>query len=318
MSSVTINQSTKNRLGQWMQSGWRENKPLFFTGVFSIGLLLLTLVGMAVDTRTLVGEPIWLKPTKFAISSVFYSLTLLWLLSYVQGYKRLIGAISWVTAGAMLVELVLISMQAWRGVRSHFNVATAFDTAVFSIMGTAILLLWMAGLVATVLLIRQKFVDPAWGTSLKLALAIGILGAGLGGLMTSPNAAQLAQMEAGQFDESGGHAVGIVDGEGGKMALVGWSTSGGDLRIGHFVGMHAMQVLPLIGLFVVRQNRRLDERKQKGLVWAAGLGYLGITLLVTWQALRGEPLIYPSALTLAAAVGLFTAVVGRSLWILKR
>jgi hypothetical protein len=44
------------------------------------------------------------------------------------------------------------------------------------------------------------------------------------------------------------------------------------------------------------------------LVWIVGLSYLGLVALLTWQALRGQPLISPDALTLGALFALvFTA-----------
>lgn len=309
---------SSNGLQQFFQTSWRENKPLLFTGLFSIALLLFTVVGLLVDTRTILGEPVWIKPTKFAISSVFYSLTLMWMLTFVTRRTRWISIISWVTAVAMFVELVLIALQAFRGVRSHFNVATPFDMAVFSTMGTMILLLWLVSLAALVLLIRQPFENRAWGLSLKLALVITVVGTGLGFLMTSPNAQQLATAEAtGVMLEAGGHSVGVADG-GAGLPFVGWSTEGGDLRVGHFIGMHAMQVLPLLGYVIVRQNSRLSGRKQSQLIGITGAGYLAFVGLVTWQALRAEPLIYPGPLTLTALGVLIAAVAGGSIWVLLR
>ena len=53
----------------------------------------------------------------------------------------------WTNAVVGVVEAGLISLQAWRGTTSHFNVATPFDTAVFAVMGIAILAQWIAGVV---------------------------------------------------------------------------------------------------------------------------------------------------------------------------
>jgi hypothetical protein len=66
-----------------------------------------------------------------------------------------------------------------------------------------------------------------------------------------------------------------------------------------------MQVLPLLGglLGLAWARRRLGERQRLALVWTAGLAYLGLVALLTWQALRGQSVVTPDALTLAA-VGL--------------
>ncbi len=93
------------------------------------------------------------------------------------------------------------------------------------------------------------------------------------------------------------------------LPFVNWSIQGGDLRAAHFVGLHGMQVLPLIGFIVTRRfANRLSERRRTVLVWIAGLGYLGFVLLLIWQALRGQSVIAPDAVTLGALGGLVGAV----------
>jgi hypothetical protein len=93
-----------------------------------------------------------------------------------------------------------------------------------------------------------------------------------------------------------------------RLPLVGWSTSGGDLRVAHFTGLHALQVLPLL-VFGLRRARRHGAGQRLGLVWTGALGYLGLIALTTWQALRGQPALAPDALTLAAATGLAGRVI---------
>jgi hypothetical protein len=95
-------------------------------GVMS-GLLLITVVGLLTDDRTIGGQPIWLKPAKFAISFVFYGLTLAWLLAHLRRGKR----IAWWAANVVVVtaclEVGIIVTQTIRGRASHFNQATALD-----------------------------------------------------------------------------------------------------------------------------------------------------------------------------------------------
>jgi hypothetical protein len=81
---------------------------------------------------------------------------------------------------------------------------------------------------------------------------------------------------------------------------------GGDLRIGHFLGLHAMQVLPLLGFALTRPwaARRWTLRQRAQLVWLGGAAYLGMLATATWQALRGQSIVAPDGLTLTvAAVG---------------
>ena len=81
------------------------------------------------------------------------------------------------------------------------------------------------------------------------------------------------------------------------------------MNAAHFVGLHALQALPLLGwLLALPWARRLGARRRLALVWIAGLSYLGLIGLLAWQALRGQPLIAPDALTLAALGGLLGAM----------
>lgn len=304
MITLNNNQMAGSTLRKYLSAAWRHNKPLVLTALLSLGLLLFSFVGLLVDPRTVIGEPVWIKPTKFAISSVFYSMTLLWLLTFVADKRRWVAIISWTTTVTLTIELVLIVIQAFRGVRSHFNVITPLDAAIFSTMGLMILLLWVVSVVALFLLVRRPFPgdERVWGIALRLALFITVIGTGMGFLMTSPTAQQLAEaQETGILVESGAHSVGVADG-GPGLPFLGWSTTGGDLRVGHFIGLHALQIIPLVAYGIMRLGRRLNEIQKVRLVWIAGLSYLSFMGLVTWQALRGEPLIYPGPLT-AAALG---------------
>jgi hypothetical protein len=103
----------------------------------------------------------------------------------------------------------------------------------------------------------------------------------------------------------GGHSVGVPDG-GPGMPITDWSTTGGDLRIPHFVGMHALQALPLLALLLGILARRVtllrDVQVRVGLIRTGAAAYTGLVGLVTWQALRGQPLIHPDVLTLTALI----------------
>lgn len=108
--------------------------------------------------------------------------------------------------------------------------------------------------------------------------------------------------------QAGAHSVGVADG-GPGLPLVGWSTVGGDLRAPHFIGLHALQLLPLLWWALGRRRfDRLGAGGRLALVRIAGLGYLGLILLLTWQALRGQSIVAPDTLTLAAGGGLLGAV----------
>lgn len=287
----------------WYRRLWEVNAPLTVVGLGMVVLLVMATFGLLLDPRTVGGAPLWLKPGKFALSVAVYSFTLLWLLSFVEGRARLVRLVATVTAAAFGLEMLIITAQAWRGTASHFNVSTPLDAALWSVMGVAIVALWLMNLLAAILVARQPFDNPAWAWSLRLALAITFIGLGLGWLMTSPTAQQRASWRAGEaVTVVGAHTVGARDGGAGLPGLA-WSTEGGDLRVPHFVGMHALQVLPLVGWFLSRR-RRWPMASRVKLVLTVGSSYLGLVGLVTWQALRAQPLTAPDGLTLAAFAGL--------------
>lgn len=272
-------------------------------------LLAATILLSILDSRLITGAPAWVKPMKFAISTILYAGTLAWMLSFVTGHPRLVRWIGGLTALGFLVELVGISIQAARGVRSHFNVGTVFDGAIFSLMGTFVMVIWVMNIVTAVLLMRQKMDNQPFAWALRLGLLVTAVGSILGFLMTMPTPGQLAAMQAGEVVSIvGAHSVGVADG-GAGLPFVGWSTEGGDIRVAHFVGLHALQIIPLLGIFVNRRFRqRLSDGRRTALVFVGGLGYLGLVLLLLWQALRAQPLIAPDGLTLAALAGLVTVV----------
>jgi hypothetical protein len=289
---------------------WHANRPLALTVGLGLALIVVAAAGLIVDPRMITGAPAWMKPLKFAISTAVYAGTLAWMLTFVHGHRRLAALAGAVVSLAFVVELVILIAQVVRNTTSHFNVSTPLDSALYSTMGGLIMLVWLMDVMVAVLLLRQRdTVEPGLAWALRLGLLIAAVGMLVGFLMTSrPSPAQAAALEAGQMPATfGAHSVGVEDG-GPGLPLVGWSTVGGDLRVAHFIGLHGLQVLPLLAL-ALRRAPRLDGRQRRDLVWVAGLGYLGLVAATTWQALRGQPVIAPDALTLAAGAVLVAAVV---------
>lgn len=288
---------------------WRRvfgtDRFLTWSVVGSLILFVATIMLSIFDSRLIIGAPAWVKPMKFAISITLYTGTLAWLLSYVEGHPRLVRWIGGLTALGFLVEIVGIFMQAARGVRSHFNVGTAFDGAIFSLMGTFVMVIWVMNIATAVLLMRQKMDNRPFAWALRLGLLVTAVGAILGFMMTQPTPDQLSAMEAGEtVTIVGAHSVGVADG-GPGLPFLGWSTEGGDIRPAHFIGLHALQLIPLLGIFVNRRfGKRLSDGRRTALVAIGGFGYLGLVLLLLWQALRAQPLIAPDGLTLTVLAGL--------------
>lgn len=304
---------------------WRSAWSTSWFLTLSIALyalaFVLALSFSFVDGRLVTGTPTWIKPMKFALSLGIYSVTLAWMLTFVprKGWRRWLAFAVAVLGSLMLIgELALIGIQATRGVASHFNNATPFDDAVFSAMGSMITLFWFINLGVAALLATVRLEDRALLWGMRLGVGVALVGMALGFVMVVPTAAQAAQLEQGLLPTViGAHNVGVPDG-GAGLPFVGWSLVGGDLRIAHFVGIHAMQVLPLLALMLGRLwGNALDQRRRIALVATAAVGYLALTLLTLWQALRGQPIVAPDATTLAAFAAILLGVVVATLAIVR-
>lgn len=91
--------------------------------------------------------------------------------------------------------------------------------------------------------------------------------------------------------------MGAPDG-GPGLPVTDWSADHGDLRIAHFVGMHGLQILPLLAWWLARGRPRLDERTQRNFIFGTAVSYLAFFGLVLWQAFRGQSIAQPDAMTL--------------------
>ena len=275
-------------------------------------LAAVALVGIFADPRVLTGVPIWLKPFKFAVSFVLYGVTLAWMLSLSPRRSRLAEWAGTVIVAVSAVEMVVIVGQVLRGQTSHYNESSPLNAALWHVMGSSIMVLFVAHVVIGIVVLRQPLADRVAAYAVRLGLGLSLLGMLAAIPMVMPTEAQAAAGIAGA------HSVGVPDG-GPGLPLVGWSTVGGDLRIGHFVGLHALQALPLLAILLSRSaGTRLSERTRIRLLVIGGASYGVLTMLLTWQALRGQPLLRPDGLTLAAVVGLVLATVTAGVVVVAR
>src|SRR5580693_5104765 len=298
------------REGNMLKQLWRTNAPLAFTGILMLPALAIAIAGLLVDPRIITGAPAWLKPAKFAVSIAIYVFTLAWAFTLIPEWRKTRRVVGWATAISMVLEFVIIALQAYRGTTSHFNFSTPLDGVLFVVMGVAIVAQTFISMAVAVALWRQRFENPAMGWALRFGMIITIAGALIAGFMTHPTAGQLAAAHAGQeMPIMGAHTVGAPDG-GRGLSGTGWSTEHGDLRIPHFIGLHALQVLPLI-VFVMRRLRLSDDTRVRLTLTTAG-SYLALFVLLLVQALRGQPILRPDTLTfgLFGAWALVTAICG--------
>ena len=305
--------SILSRTRYWLTRLWLASPSLTSVGLVMIIDLIVCVIAMQLDSRQITGVNAWLKPAKFGLSSAITCLSLAWIASYLKSWPRLRAWSARVFAISIAIEIVIIDMQAARGTTSHFNMATIFDATAFVIMGISIATLWLSMAAMTYALWRQRIRPLSWAWALRLGLLLSLIGAASGGFMLRQTPEQKRMPESKHF---GAHTIGAPDG-GPGLPILNWGTRHGDLRIPHFLGLHALQIIPLFGWWLLRR-KRLVELQRTRLVWLAGDAYGAVFCLLSWQALRGQALLEPDRKT-AAAAALITILTGMgSLFILSR
>ena len=149
--------------------------------------------------------------------------------------KGSVQAYSWMVVGIFTLELGIIIWQASRGKLSHFNVSTPTDGLLFGLMGVAITVftVWTAYIGFLFFRLDTTTISPAYLWGIRLGILLFVLFAFQGFMMVC----RLS------------HTVGAPDG-GPGLAVTNWSTRYGDLRVAHFFGMHALQLIPLFGYYI--------------------------------------------------------------------
>lgn len=245
---------------------YTRNTPLYIFGwVCLLGSLFCGMMIFTSNTLVL-GINAWIKPFKFFLSTTIFVWTMNWYLGYLNPGPAIRGY-TWTVILVLVFELFWITFQASKGHLSHFNGTSSFNSLMFSLMGLAISIMTIYTFYIGILFFSQPFPDlpPSYVWGIRLGIILFVIFAFEGGMM----GAQMA------------HTVGAPDG-GPGIKLLNWSVSHGDLRIAHFVGMHALQVLPILGFYVFTTPRSII---------LISVGYLIVAAFVLIQALRGVPLI---------------------------
>jgi hypothetical protein len=267
----------------------KHTKSLFWLAVICVVVAIALIPLWILDSRELLGVSVWEKPIKFYISVAIFSFTYSWLSSFLTRGGRWVKLTGFVIAVSLAVENVLILAMASIGETSHFNVSTPTAIAIWSIMATFISIVLFSTIFISLMILFQKQQE----FNLKLALALGSIntavGMGLAYLMTWPTATQLANYQG----IAGAHAVGVSDG-GPGLPFLGWSKVAGDLRVGHFFGLHSIQVAAIL----LAISLLLPFAFRIPLIVVGNITWLGFVGLVTWQSLRAEPFASPSETTL--------------------
>ena len=244
--------------------------------ILSVPTLLLGVV----DDRMLQGVSVWTKPWKFQVSIGLHLMTLAVVFAWLPrpaGRSLARSYVVWVAIGSGLFELAYITWQAAQGQASHFNVGTQVAGLMYALMGVGAVLLTSTALVQGVLVLRSRgFVLPAalqagigWGLVLTF-----VLGTAFGAYLSA---------------QAGGHWVGGNRSDAGGLPIVHWSRDGGDLRVAHFFGIHAVHVTTLFAFALGHLAKGLAPRRATAAVWAFCVAYAAFSAWTFIQAVQGQP-----------------------------
>jgi hypothetical protein len=305
------------------EGGRRWHRPLLILGIACGVVALASLLAIPFDDRTLHGESVWIKAFKFGFSFFTYCLTLAWLLSHMTKLRRTGWAFGTLFAVISAAEVGVIVAAAAAGTYSHFNASDDPFNQVVQLAFQFVPVMFLANLVIAVIVLFQRIGDKAvtavvrWGlllSSLGMFAAFFIVTVGGQGKRTAVDA------NGNEVPLNAGHGVGDLDGNG--MFLTGWSTTGGDMRVPHFIGLHGIQVLigvaMLLGFVAARRAWLRDERVRAAVVRWLSVGYLGVFATAVAQAVRGQSFIAPDAATIAGfAASILLATAGIALTLHK-
>ncbi|MEQ9298623.1 MAG: hypothetical protein RIF33_08670 [Cyclobacteriaceae bacterium] len=237
-----------------------RNLPLALFGWLCLfGTIACGIMILSSDTQVQ-GINAWIKPTKFFLSTVIFVWSIGWFTGYLA-QKGIVMTYSWVVIAVLAFELIWITYQAARGELSHFNMLTSFHGVMWSLMGGAISIMTLFTLFIGILFFQGSFPElpPAYLWGIRLGTIIFVIFAFEGGIMGAQSA----------------HTVGAPDG-GPGIKFLNWSFTHGDLRVAHFFGMHALQILPLLGYYAFSSNKSIIIASV--LYFALAIGLLAMAL----------------------------------------
>ena len=253
---------------------------LYAVGLAMLLMAAITLALVWLDPRLFQGVSTWAKPLKFQLSTGIYVLTLALFLAWLPAESRptrLGRYVVWSAVGAGIFEVVYITWQGAFALASHYNYATGFYRAMYTLMGVGAVILTTASLALAVLIARS----PAYAVprAIKHAVVLGlvltfVLGTGFGSYLGAQRT---------------GHWVGGALTDAGGLPLLNWSRTGGDLRVAHFFGIHAMHFVPAVAALAAAV--RLPGAKHVASAWLIAAAFSVLTVWTFLQAVQGKPFL---------------------------
>lgn len=223
------------------------------------------------------GAAFWAKPMKFALATALHFATIALAAHWLRPewtFAPWMTALAAVSVAAAIGEIGYITVQAARGLPSHFNISTQGFAMAWSAMAAAAVIVLAPMAVSGLLAALDGKAD--WPPSIRLAVAVGMTGC-----------AMLTMLTAFRMGANMSHFVGTMPSVDRTVPLLGWSLPGADLRPAHFLATHMAQSVPLAAILLVRSLPATIACRAT-LLFA--VGWTATTLLVFGNALAGRSL----------------------------
>jgi hypothetical protein len=249
---------------EWIGLEWQllslTSKFLVGYGMLMLITLILTYAWSLNDHRFIREVGIWVKPMKFMASTALFALTTVWVLKVAHSNVDQTYAYDWIVAllvATSLFEVVYISYQASQGSGSHYNVSDPFHAFMFGVMAIA-----AVGLTAS----QAWLAWEIWKEQKSADIPVETLGVIIGLLLTFVLSTISGFMLGGNQPPAGQ-----------GLPIVGWHLYK-DIRPAHFLGVHAQQFIPILGLLAAKF---MGSFAQTGLI-AGSLLYVALWGVSTW------------------------------------
>lgn len=243
----------------------QRNETLFYYGLLCLVLSVIFITLTKYTTTQVYNVNSWYKPFKFAFSTFLFAWAMAWYCYYLPSFN--IQLFNWSVIILLGFEIFYIAFQASKGQLSHYNLSTPIYTALYSTMALAATLVTLYTAYVGLLFFTNSF--PELPDYYVWAIRLGIM------------IFVIFSFEGFAMGSRLNHSVGALN-DNSNLFVLGWSKTVGDLRVAHFIGMHALQILPLLSYYVFK-NTKLTL----GLSVVYGL----LALLTLIQALKGRPFI---------------------------
>jgi hypothetical protein len=249
----------------FIQTVKTKNETLFYFGLVCLVFALLFLALTKLTNTQVFNVNAWYKPFKFAFSTFLFAWAMAWYCYYLPNFN--VNTFNWSVIILLGFEIFYIAFQAGRGQLSHYNISTPVYSALYSMMAIAATMVTLYTAYVGILFFTNSFptLPSYYVWAIRLAIIIFVV----------------FSFEGFAMGSRLNHSVGALN-DNSNWFIIGWSKTVGDLRVSHFIGMHALQVLPILSYYVLKNTK---------LTIGLAVVYGVLALLTLIQALEGKPLM---------------------------